>query len=155
MAAEGGGLMAKELHGWQVRKTADALTPGDRIIFSEEMGGEGEVLTVEGISNSFGTIEIATEELDFELMASHNQFISIDLTEYEDRYTDTVTHLRVFDEGDGWVLDAADDAGKYSTGLWKFDTKAEALEHAQKFTECLKQDGYTLPEGELPLQEID
>jgi hypothetical protein len=76
--------MAIEMDGWQVRKTADALLPGDRIIFSEEMGGEGEVLTVDGISNSFGTIEISTEELDFELMASHNQWISIDLTEEDE-----------------------------------------------------------------------
>jgi hydrogenase maturation factor HypE len=73
--------VAKELGGWQMQKTADALVPGDKIIFTEAMGGEGEVLTVESIANYFGTVDITTEELDFDLSASAKQWISIDLTE--------------------------------------------------------------------------
>jgi hypothetical protein len=76
--------MAKELGGWQMQKTADALKPGDRIIFSEAMGGEGQVLTVDTIANYFGTVDITTLELDFDLSASENQWISIDLTEDEE-----------------------------------------------------------------------
>jgi hypothetical protein len=53
------------------------LRPGDRLIFSEEMGGEGEVLTVEGTANSFGTIEIAVEELDFTIDAEFNQMVTL------------------------------------------------------------------------------
>ena len=64
-----------------------------------------------------------------------------------------VTHLRLFDEGDGWVIDGADGAGKYTTDLFKYDTREEALKHVQEFTEFLRTEGYTLPEGELPLKE--
>lgn len=61
-----------------------------------------------------------------------------------DDYTDTVTHLRVFDEGDGWALDAADDYGHYSPDIWKYDTREEAVSHAAEFVEHLKQENYTL-----------
>jgi preprotein translocase subunit YajC len=50
----------KELGGWQMQKTADALKPGDKIIFSEAMGGEGQVVTVDSIANYFGTVDITT-----------------------------------------------------------------------------------------------
>lgn len=62
---------------WTVKKTADSLTPGDRIIFAEDMGGEGETLTVEGTANHFGTIEIAVEELDFTLDANARQWVEL------------------------------------------------------------------------------
>lgn len=50
---------------WNVVKAADTLRQGDRIIFGEEIGGENEVVTVEGIANYYGTTEVAVEELDF------------------------------------------------------------------------------------------
>jgi hypothetical protein len=75
--------MAKEVDGWQFRKTADALRPGDRFIFSDDLGGEGEVLTVESTANSFGTIEVATEEVDFTIDLNHNTWVNIDLEEEE------------------------------------------------------------------------
>lgn len=50
---------------WTVRKFADSLRPGDRFIFGDEIGGEGEVVTVESIANYFGTTEVQTEEMDF------------------------------------------------------------------------------------------
>jgi hypothetical protein len=62
---------------WKVVKAADSLRPGDRFIFGDDMGGEGEVLTVEGTADSFGTIEIATEEKDFTIEANFNQMITL------------------------------------------------------------------------------
>lgn len=50
---------------WNVVKAADSLAPGDRVIFGEEIGGEGDVVTVESIANYYGTTEVQTEELDF------------------------------------------------------------------------------------------
>jgi len=79
--------MAIEAEGWQVRKTADALRPGDRFIFADDLGGEGEVLTVEGAANSFGTIEVAVEEFDFTIELNYNQWVSMDLTEEDSNDT--------------------------------------------------------------------
>jgi preprotein translocase subunit YajC len=76
--------MAKELDGWQMQKTADELKPGDKIIFAENLGGEGEVLTVESTASSFGTVEVATEEKDFTIELNYNTWVNIDLTEDED-----------------------------------------------------------------------
>jgi hypothetical protein len=73
----------------------------------------------------------------------------------DDDYTDNVTHLRLFDEGDGWVIDGADESGKYSQDLFKYDTREEALEHVEEFAEFLKSENYTLPEGEITLKEED
>lgn len=55
------------MSGWSVRKRADILQPGDRFIFSEEIGGEGETLTVERAAEAYGIVEVRTEELDFTL----------------------------------------------------------------------------------------
>lgn len=76
--------MAEELDGWKMQKTADALNPGDKIIFSEALGGEGQVVTVDTIANYFGTVDITTWELDFDISAGEKQWISIDLTEDKD-----------------------------------------------------------------------
>ena len=62
---------------WTVRIRADLLKPGDRFIFADEIGGEGETLTVEWAGNSFGTLSIGTEELDFELDVSASQMVTI------------------------------------------------------------------------------
>jgi hypothetical protein len=71
----------------------------------------------------------------------------------DDGYTNNLTHLRLFDEGDGWVIDGADDAGNYSVDLFKYDTREEALQHVEEFVEFLKSENYTLPEGEITLRE--
>jgi hypothetical protein len=61
-----------------VSKPASQLRPGDRFIFTEEMGGEGEVLTVKGVgADTFGTMEIETEELDFNLDVLTHQWMQI------------------------------------------------------------------------------
>lgn len=45
--------------------SARSLVEGDRFIFAEEFGGEGQVLTVESVSCAFGTVSVMTEELDY------------------------------------------------------------------------------------------
>jgi hypothetical protein len=62
----------------------------------------------------------------------------------DDCYTDTVTHLRIFDEGDGWALDAADDEGRYSLVIWKFDSHEDAVANMGEFVEFLATEGYTI-----------
>lgn len=52
------------------KKKSRELESGERIIFTEAMGGEGEILTVEEVTDSYGTIEIHVEELDFAVMAT-------------------------------------------------------------------------------------
>jgi hypothetical protein len=66
---------------WRVQKPARELTAGDRIIFSDEMGGEGEVVTVESATNLLGSIAIHTEELDFGIVAQPHQWINIAVEE--------------------------------------------------------------------------
>lgn len=60
-----------------VKVRADTLTPGQRIVFSEEFGGEGEVVTVAGTGHSFGTVAVNTEELDFELMFNASAMVEV------------------------------------------------------------------------------
>ena len=63
---------------WTVRKSVRLLREGDRFIFAEELGGEGEVLTVTGISaDMFGDTEVYTEELDFNLDVSSTQMVTM------------------------------------------------------------------------------
>lgn len=141
---------------WTVLKAAYALRPGDRFIFSDNLGGEGEVLTVESIANSFGTIEVATEELDFTLDVGDKTMVTMSLEGGDDDYLPDghpVEQLRVFDEGDGWVIDGANAAGdKWTTDLFKYDTKDEALSHAEEFKQFLREQGYTLADS-LPVKE--
>lgn len=64
-----------------------------------------------------------------------------------------VEQIRLFDEGDGWVLDGANaDGTKYSRDLFKYDTRDEALLHVDEFRDWLKQEGYNLAET-LPVIE--
>lgn len=60
-----------------VSKPAGELAPGDRFIFAEDMGGEGETVTVESTSDSFGTVSIETEELDFTIEAQSDHWLTI------------------------------------------------------------------------------
>lgn len=72
------------MSGWLVRKVADDLMPGDRFIFAEDLGGEGEVVTVESRSaNMFGTIEVDTEELDFSIDLGDRQMVTMATEEEE------------------------------------------------------------------------
>jgi hypothetical protein len=70
---------------WLVRKAAGLLKPGERFIFAEEFGGEGEVLTVRAISaDMFGTTEIEVEELDFTLDFGTKQWVTMETEEEGD-----------------------------------------------------------------------
>lgn len=63
---------------WTVRKTVENLKAGDRIIFDEEFGGEGEVVTAEGPAmNLMGTRVLNVEELDFPLEFATNAWVKI------------------------------------------------------------------------------
>lgn len=73
--------MAEE---FEVSKPAKEMRPGDRFIFSEEMGGEGEVVTVERIIEYAGLVDIVTEELDFRIQAMAHQWLEIAPEEGED-----------------------------------------------------------------------
>ena len=58
-----------------VKKRADQLQVEDQFVFTETLGGQGELLTVSGWANLFGTIHIATEELDFQLEVTDKQML--------------------------------------------------------------------------------
>ena len=67
---------------WNVRKSVEALKPGDRFIFDEEFGGEGEVVTATGpATNLMGTRVLTTEELDFDLEFATNAWVKIAVEE--------------------------------------------------------------------------
>jgi hypothetical protein len=62
---------------WAVRKAASLLAPGERFIFAEEIGGEGEVLTVVATMDTLGTTTIETEELDFDIEVLSKQWLTM------------------------------------------------------------------------------
>jgi hypothetical protein len=49
---------------WKVRKAARLLQPGERFIFTEDFGGQGETLTVATAVDLYGVTVIETEEYD-------------------------------------------------------------------------------------------
>lgn len=49
----------------KILRFANELKRGDAFIFSEELGGEGEVLTVDSAVTYYGTTEVMTEEMPF------------------------------------------------------------------------------------------
>ena len=57
----------------------------------------------------------------------------------DDEYTSVVTRLRVFDEGDGWALDGADDVGRYTEAIWKYDSHEEAVAAMPEFVDWLEE----------------
>lgn len=74
--------MAHSTEDWVVRKAAGLLKPGEQFIFSDDLGGEGQTLTVESVSaDMFGTTEIAVEELDFTLDLSTKQWVTVTTSE--------------------------------------------------------------------------
>lgn len=66
-----------------VRKRADQLREGDQFIFDEEMGGEGEVVTVVEIGVMYGLVQVETQELDFDLEMLDRTMVSIQASEEE------------------------------------------------------------------------
>ena len=57
----------------------------------------------------------------------------------DDEYTSVVTRLRIFDEGDGWALDGADDVGRYTEAVWKYDSHEEAVAAMPEFVDWLEE----------------
>ena len=57
----------------------------------------------------------------------------------DDEYTSVVTRLRIFDEGDGWALDGADDVGRYTEAIWKYDSHEEAVAAMPEFVDWLEE----------------
>lgn len=57
----------------------------------------------------------------------------------DDEYTSVVTRLRIFDEGDGWALDGADDVGRYTEAVWKYDRHEEAVAAMPEFVDWLEE----------------
>jgi len=68
---------------WLVRKVASELRPGERFIFADDLGGEGEVVTVESLATFFGTTEVAVEEFDFTLDLGDRQMVTMATDEEE------------------------------------------------------------------------
>jgi hypothetical protein len=66
---------------WVVRKLASELKPGDRFVFDEDLGGEGDVVTVESATDVWGTIEVQTEELKDTVDIDMNTFVTMDTEE--------------------------------------------------------------------------
>lgn len=62
---------------WVVRKRARELAPGERFVFDEDLGGEGETLTVVAVAEAFGTASIETEEVDFEIDVQSSQWLTM------------------------------------------------------------------------------
>lgn len=64
---------------WIVSKPARELRAGDRFVFTDAMGGEGEVVTVAFTCGVFdyGTTCITTLELDFEIEWPANSIVPL------------------------------------------------------------------------------
>jgi hypothetical protein len=60
-----------------VMLAAPQLRPGTRFVFAEHLGGEGEILTVETIWDTFGLINVSVEELDDPITLLNSQFVKV------------------------------------------------------------------------------
>jgi hypothetical protein len=61
-----------------IRKVPEALTSGDRIIFSQGMGGTGEVVTVKSVTYGDGGIAyIHTNEKPFPILSLIDNTVKI------------------------------------------------------------------------------
>jgi hypothetical protein len=69
--------MSDKNKSWTISRTADRLEPGQKFIFAEDLGGEGEELTIVSVSNSFGTVSIETEELDFDVEINYKTWVKL------------------------------------------------------------------------------
>lgn len=83
---------------WTVRKGVDHLKAGDRFIFADDLGGEGQTLTALGpANNELGTRLVGTEELDFDLEFYGNAWVTLvsDASDTDPEQTDAdFEHLR-------------------------------------------------------------
>lgn len=75
--AEAADARKRDAEQWTVRKQCRELQAGDRIIFTEEMGGEGETVTVEVVTAIMGGALIHTEELDFAIASEPMKHITM------------------------------------------------------------------------------
>lgn len=63
---------------WTVVLRADLVRPGQQFLFSEELGGEGEWVTVVANSgNLFGTVALETEEFDFDIEVQNTTMLTV------------------------------------------------------------------------------
>jgi hypothetical protein len=63
---------------WLVRKVAQELRPGERFVFTEAIGGEGQTLTVTAVSaDMFGTTEVEVKELDCTIDLGTRQWVTM------------------------------------------------------------------------------
>lgn len=67
----------RSIDGWVVRLAVTELRAGARFYFDEEFGGEGEIVTVESQSDTFGNVEVWTEEHDFALQFERGQWVTL------------------------------------------------------------------------------
>lgn len=56
---------------WTIRKRAGALQYGDRFVFEEVLGGEGDHATVEAVTDFYGTVTVDTVEFGDLLIPSN------------------------------------------------------------------------------------
>lgn len=75
-------------------KPASELRPGDRFVFAEDLGGEGEVVTVASTGDAFSTLAIETDELDFDIEVVSSQMVTIAPEEEEEEPTSEYTERR-------------------------------------------------------------
>jgi hypothetical protein len=61
----------------------------------------------------------------------------------DDNYTTTPTHLRVWNDGKEWFVDAADNEGRYTESCWSADSFEEAVSLMQEFVEAQFYNGVT------------
>lgn len=62
---------------WVVKKVAGSLAPGDWFVFSEDLGGEGEHVKLEGKATYLGTVELWCEDLDYSIDVQENTMITM------------------------------------------------------------------------------
>lgn len=58
-----------------------------------------------------------------------------------EEYATVIDHLRIHDEGDGWVIDGADGDGLYTAELLKYDTFEKAAENLPRLKQLLEDSG--------------
>ncbi|MDQ4504410.1 hypothetical protein [Sinomonas sp. ASV322] len=69
--------MEQAQSAWTIRTAAANLTAGTRFVFGPELGGEGQTLTVASATSLFGTVAVATEELDFDVELAASQWVTL------------------------------------------------------------------------------
>lgn len=74
---------------WTVRKAVRLMVPGERFIFADDIGGDGQVLTVVAISaDMFGITEVEAEELDCTLDLPSTGWVTMATSEEPDGWAE-------------------------------------------------------------------